>query len=91
MSESNSITFWKRSEFWGSLALAGLGLSYFPDHTVAHQVGTFCNASVGIAVTWFGVKKGYQSDNLPSGLSKVLDKVPDSITGIRGIKNEKGN
>jgi hypothetical protein len=32
----------------------------------------------------FNVKKQYQKDNLPSGLTKIMDKIPDNYTGTKG-------
>lgn len=39
---------------------------------------------LSILVKAFGLKKQYLLDNLPSSLTKLLDKVPDSITGVKG-------
>lgn len=85
--DNNSIPWYKRKELIGCFAIVGLGLSQFPSYTTANKVGTFITGSVGIAITWFGIKQGYQSDNLPSGITKIMDKVPDSITGVKGSKS----
>jgi hypothetical protein len=89
--EEKKISFWKRQEVWGTVALIGLAGVQFPSHTTAFKVGTFANGAVGVAITWFGIKKGYQSDNLknlPTGLrtigkvaDRVMDKLPNTLTG----------
>lgn len=33
------------------------------------------------------IKNGYEADTLPGGLTKILDKIPDKITGVKGSKN----
>jgi hypothetical protein len=74
MAKEKKIPFYKRKELWGAVALFGLFGMQFPSHTIMHKAGIFANGAVGIAITWFGIKKGHESGNLPSGLSKVIEK-----------------
>lgn len=37
------------------------------------------------------VKKGYEADKLPSLITKVMDKIPDKYTGVKGSANESGS
>jgi len=85
MSEANKISWYKRKEIWGgALTVVSAGLELFaPPHTVGYKVGVL----VGIGLSVFGLRQGYQSNNLPSGLSKTLDKVPDGLTGKKGSKS----
>jgi len=68
----------------GSTALAFLPeiLSQFKDYTVAAKL------AVPVAIIWRGLKlrDRYVKDTLPEFATKVLDKVPDSITGVKGSK-----
>lgn len=73
--KENKIPFYKRREFWGLVAFIGLAGVQFPPYTAAHKMGLFANGAVGIAITWFGLKKGAESGNLPSGLSSVVKKL----------------
>lgn len=63
-------------------------LQVFPDNTIAHQVAIPVGFMIGFMVRKaIGTKSEYKQDTLPSGLSRVLDKIPNSITGIRGSDN----
>lgn len=94
--KSNSIPFWRRKEVWGAALTA---LSFAPEllsamgetgllkkHTVAFKIAT----PLGIILTLFGLRKGYQSNNLqlPGGIgdvSNVIDKLPENeLFGTRG-------
>ena len=57
-------------------------LELFAHHTVAYKIGI----GLGFVLSAFGVRRGYQTNSLPSGLSKQLDRIPNNITGIRGSK-----
>jgi hypothetical protein len=80
--EENKIPWYKRKEIIGAaLTVVSAGLKQFETYTVAYKVGFV----IGIGLTAYGLKKGYQADNLPSGLSDAMDKIPNTITGVRGI------
>lgn len=70
--ESKPKKWYKRKEVWGAaLTMVSGGLELFaPPHTVAYKIGVF----VGIGLSAFGVSKGYKAKNLPSGLTKTIDK-----------------
>lgn len=85
MADANSKKWYERKEFWGAvLTTASSLLLIFPSNTVAHQIGATINVAVGTGLLGIGAKKGYQADNLPSGLTKVMDMIPDKITGVKG-------
>jgi len=81
----NKKPWYERLEVWGTVlqGLSGLFL-LFPTNTVIHIIGTGLGLVVGTATQIKGLTKGYQSDNLPSGLTKVMDNIPDNITGVKG-------
>ena len=70
--ESKPKKWHKRKEVWGAaLTVISGGLMLFaPVYTVAYKVGAF----IGLALGAFGIKKGYKANNLPSGLTKIIDK-----------------
>lgn len=85
--KKNSIKWYKRLEVWGTLlqGISGI-LLLFPGHTTAHLVGAGLGIGIGTATQVKGLLKGYQADNLPDGITKVMDSIPDSLTGVKGSK-----
>jgi hypothetical protein len=77
------IAWWKRKENWGA-ALTSLSsvLVLFNEKTAAYKIGVV----LGVGLTALGLSKGYKADNLPSGITGVMDKIPNSITGVKGEK-----
>ena len=59
-------------------------LQIFPEHTLAFKLAL----PIGFLAKFVFMKKDYKKDQLPSGLTRFLDKVPDNITGIRGSENK---
>lgn len=55
-------------------------LQVFPEHTVAFKLAL----PIGFALKLFMVKADYKKDILPSGMTRLMDKVPDSLTGVKG-------
>lgn len=87
MADTNSKPWYARMEFWGSLIMPASGiLMLFSPNTIAYKVGAGLGFLAGSGLFGAGSKKGYQSDNLPGGLTKVMDMIPDSITGVKGEK-----
>lgn len=85
MPEENKKAWYKRKEFWGSALTTASGLlMLFSPNTVAYKIGTGLSIIAGSGLIGQGLKTGYQSDNLPSGLTRVLDLIPDRITGVKG-------
>ena len=78
------MNWYKRKEFWGGiLTLGSLGLELFAaPHTVAYKVGIL----LGAGLSFFGLKQGYRANNLPSGITKTMDSLPNTLTGIKGEK-----
>lgn len=90
-------SWWKTKE---TLATIGLGLIAFSpelidwaiksdilkDYTLVAKLAL----PLSILVKVLGLKKQYMMDNLPSGITKLFDKAPDSITGIKGSKLPSG-
>jgi len=58
-----------------------------PEHTLVARLA----APIGLILTAFGLRAGYRDNNLPGGLTKVMDKIPDNISGVKGSGNEKIN
>jgi len=94
---TNKISFWKRKEVWGA-ALTLLSFSpeivnsfvdigILPEYTIVAKLAT----PIGLILTALGLRSGYKDDNLPGGLTRMLDKIPDNISGVKGIRNEKFN
>jgi len=75
--------WYKRKETWGA-ALTTLSsvLVLFEQKTVAYKVGIV----LGVGLTAFGLRKGYKADNLPSGVTEVMDSIPNILTGKKGSK-----
>lgn len=87
----------------GAVILAGLSamVAYVPDvapwaiqeiakeHTLIFKLAPIIGGVLSSIWASTGLRKGYQNDELPSGVTKVLDKIPDSITGKKGeTKND---
>lgn len=85
MAAENKKAWYLRKEVIGT-AVSSLSslLLLFPQHTTAHVVGAGLGIALGAVTTILGLKKGYEADNLPSGITKVMDAIPDSITGVKG-------
>ena len=81
------IKFWKRKEVWGTaltiLSFAPEMLGLFPQHTLAFKIAT----PIGLILAALGLRSGYKADNLPSGITRVMDKAPDTVTGVKGSDN----
>lgn len=58
-------------------------LQLFPEYTLVFKA----SAVAGAIWKAKNIKEDYLKDNLPNGVAKILDKVPNSITGERGSKN----
>lgn len=87
---NNNKPWYERLEVWGTVlqGLSGLFL-LFPAATTVHVVGVALGLIVGTATQVKGLRVGYQSNNLPSGITKVMDKIPGPITGVKGSLNAK--
>jgi hypothetical protein len=77
--------WFKRLEVWGTILQgASAILMLFPNVSAAYHIGAAIGIIVGTATQVKGLTTGYQSDNLPSGITKIMDKIPDSLTGVKG-------
>lgn len=75
------IKWFQRKENWGVALTAVSGiLVLFNEHTAAYKIGV----GLGVGLTAFGLRSGYKADNLPKGITEVMDSIPDSITGKKG-------
>lgn len=82
-SGSKEIKWYERKEVWGSILATASGiLELFDNNSTAYKVGL----GIGVALTAFGLRAGYQYNNLPDGLTKAFDKLPDGLTGSKGEK-----
>lgn len=90
MAEEDKRTFWwYAAELGKTLAITAVGftpeiLKLFPEHTVAFKLAI----PIGFAVQMFRNRIKYEKNNLPSGVTKHFDKIPNSITGIKGSKQK---
>lgn len=85
----NDKKWYLRKEIWG----VGLTLLSFSPEII----DTFVQAGLlkdytliaklalplGLILNVLGLRKGYKAENLPSGIMKVMDKIPDKYTGTR--------
>ncbi|MHB8483280.1 MAG: hypothetical protein ACYDBV_11205 [Nitrospiria bacterium] len=78
-------SWYSRLEVIGTV-LQGLSaiLMLFPGVSTAYHIGAAIGIVVGTITQVKGLQTGYKSDNLPSGITKVMDQIPDSITGVKG-------
>lgn len=86
MPEEKKIKPWYlRKEVLGTAlsTVSGL-LMLFPSHTTAYKVGATIGITLGGITGIIGLRKGYQANNLPDGITKVMDAIPDSLTGVKG-------
>lgn len=92
--ETKKVKWYQRKEVWGT-ALTLLSFSpdivnsfvdvgLLPEYTIVAKLAT----PVGLILTVLGLRSGYKDNNLPGGLTKAMDKIPDSITGVRGSGNK---
>jgi len=81
----NKKSWWKRAEVIGTVlqGLSGIFL-LFPASSTVHIVGAAIGFVVGTITQVHGLQVGYQSGNLSSGITSVMDKIPDTITGVKG-------
>lgn len=95
--QRNKLVWYKRKEIWGA-ALTLLSFSpeivnsfvsvgILPEYTIVAKLAT----PIGLILTALGLRSGYKDNNLPGGITKAMDQIPDSITGVKGSGNEKIN
>jgi len=72
----------KRRETYGNaLLIVSLALmQFFPKESIWFSIGTF----LGGAMSIIGYRAGYKVNNLNKLETKVLDKLPNKLTGIKG-------
>jgi len=69
-----------------AIAFAPEILQLFPEHTLAFKLAL----PIGFLLKSMKMKKDYQRDELPGGLTKLYDKQSNQKTGIKGsLKFEK--
>lgn len=91
MSEQNKHTlkWWLKTtgQVLGTTAVAFAPelLQLLPEHTLLFKLAL----PIGFAVKLFWLKSDYQkdSDKLPEGVRKTMDKIPNSITGVKNSRN----
>lgn len=84
----------KKKSIWHNIAqtlllLASIGVTFsekiigvsFPEHTVVNQLAI--PISLGAKFLWDRVL--YKKDNLGSGMTRVMDVIPNWATGEKGI------
>ncbi len=55
-------------------------LQVFPEQTLAFKLAL----PIGFLVKFLWMKREYKQDVLPTGMTSMMDRVPDSITGVKG-------
>lgn len=55
-------------------------LKIFPEHTLAFKLAL----PIGFFLKMVAMRTEYGKDELPSGMTKMMDKIPDKITGEKG-------
>ena len=80
----------RRWEVWGLISLAvfssaSIIMMMFPEIEGMYRVGGMLGVLVGLAKTIHGVIKGYQSNNLNGSITVLMDKLPNNITGKKGM------
>jgi hypothetical protein len=80
--------WFRRREFWGNLlTVVSLALvTFFPKDSQWFLIGTFLGAALSI----MGYRKGYQADNLSKVETKILDAIPNELTGVKGSGAKQG-
>jgi hypothetical protein len=88
--QKKKIWFWTKTIAQGvavtAVTFAPEIMQIFPEHTLVFKLAL----PAGFLLKYLFVRKDYKKDQLPSGITKLLDKIPDSITGQRGSTNERG-
>lgn len=86
----NPKPWYKRKEIWGTVITALSAtpevLQLFFQYTLAFRLAL----PVGLLLTALGLRKGYQANNLPGGITKALHRVPDKLTGRFNSYNKIG-
>jgi len=92
--EPKKVKWYQRKEVWGT-ALTLLSFSpeivnsfvdigILPEYTLVAKLAT----PIGLVLTALGLRSGYKDNNLPGGLIRAMDKMPDNITGTRNSGNK---
>lgn len=82
--QKKNLWFWTKTVGIGlvstAVAFAPEIMQVFPEHTLVAKLAL----PVGFFIKWMMAKKDYKKDELPSGITKLMDKIPDKYTGVRG-------
>jgi len=92
--KSKNFWWWLKTTAFGlattAVSFAPELLQLFPEHTLMFKLAI----PAGFFVKSLMTKKEYKKDVLPSGLTNMMDKVPNKYTGVRGslaFKKKHGN
>lgn len=82
--------WYKRGEIWGGILLsifsaASVIMMMFPEVEILYRLGGIIGVLLGLIKTIYGLIKGYKSDNLSRSITILMDKLPDDVTGKKGI------
>lgn len=86
MSDNQKYTLWWWLKTGSQIALttavtfAPEILQIFPEHTLAFKLAL----PVGFFLKAIAMRTEYGKDTLPSGMTKMMDRIPDNITGKKG-------
>lgn len=83
-------SWYKRWEIWGGILLAifsaaSVIMMMFPEIEIMYRVGGIMGVQIGLIKTIYGIIKGYRSNNLNGSITILMDKLPDNVTGKKGI------
>lgn len=84
--EKKGLWYWTKTIGQGvavtAITFAPEIMQIFPEHTLIFKLAL----PAGFLLKWIMAKKDYQKNELPTGLTKLFDKIPDRYTGIKGSK-----
>lgn len=90
--EPKKVKWYQRKEVWGTaltllsftpeIVNSFVDIGILPEYTLVAKLAT----PIGLILTALGLRSGYKQDNLPGGITRAMDKMPDEFTGIKGSK-----
>jgi len=84
------VKWYKKRENYGNvlLVISLAFMQFFPKESIWFGIGSF----IGVVLSAFGYRAGYKVNNLNKLETKVMDKLPNSITGKKGsLKNDSNS
>jgi len=83
----NKKWIFRKETIGNALTVISLALVTFaPKDRQWFLIGTF----IGMALSAIGYRKGYQANNLSKVETKILDAIPNELTGVKGSGTKQG-